>query len=105
MGQYLYRLRPTRDEFMLESTPEEDRIVGEHFNYLKELVEKDVVLLAGRTLNTDPSTFGIVIFVAGDDDAAQAILERDPAVRAGVFEAELFPYSIALVSRAILPAS
>ena len=102
MGQYLYRIQPTRDEFMLESTPEADRIVGEHFDYLKGLTEEGVVLLAGRTLNTDPSSFGIVIFVAEDDASARTILENDPAVRAGVFRGELFPYSIALVSAAIL---
>ena len=27
---------------MLESTPEEDRIVAEHFRYLQELTEQDI---------------------------------------------------------------
>ncbi|MBU0595104.1 YciI family protein [Candidatus Bipolaricaulota bacterium] len=102
MEQYLYRIQPTRDGFMLGSTVEEDRIVGEHFDYLKRLTERGVVLLAGRTLNTDPSSFGIVVFVAEDDTAARTILENDPAVRGGVFEGVLFPYRIALVSAAIL---
>lgn len=104
MGQYLYRIQPTRGGFMLESTPVEDRIVGEHFSYLKGLTEEGVVLLAGRTLNADPSSFDIVIFVAEDDASARAILENDPAIRAGIFRGELFPYGIALVSESILRA-
>ena len=46
--------------------------VGHHFAYLKALAAKGVVLLAGRTLNADPSSFGIVIFLADDEAAAQA---------------------------------
>ena len=104
MATYLYQIQPTREGFMLESTPEEDRIVAEHFRYLQELTEQDIVLLAGRTLNTDPSSFGIVIFRAEDEDEARGILDGDPAVKAGVFRGEVFPYGIALVSAAILPA-
>lgn len=80
-------------------TPEEERLVGEHFAYLKNLTEKGVVLLAGRTLNTDPSSFGIVIFKAGDEKEARKIFEEDPAVKAGVFKGDLFPYSVALVGK------
>jgi len=102
MGQYLYRIQPTRDGLLIESTLEEDRIVGEHFDYLKDLSDRGIVLLAGRTLNTDRSSFGIVVFVAEDDATARGILENDPAVRAGVFHAELFPYRVALVGKDIL---
>ena len=104
MGQYLYRIQPTRDGFLTESAPEEDRIVGEHFDYLKDLSDRGIVLLAGRTLNTDRSSFGIVIFVAENDAEARNILENDPAIRAGVFRAELFPYRVALIGRDILKA-
>ena len=52
--QWLYRIQPVRKEMLAEGpTPEEERLVGEHFEYLKGLVEKNVVMLAGRTLNTD----------------------------------------------------
>ena len=102
MNQYLYKIRPTRDGFLVESTPTEDRIVSEHCRYLEVLTEKGTVLLAGRTLNADPSSFGIVIFLAETEAAAREILEGDPAVKAGVFRGELFPYRIALVGKAIL---
>jgi uncharacterized protein YciI len=78
------------------ATDEEERIVGEHFGYLKRLTDRGIVLLAGRTLNTDSSSFGIVIFRAVDEAEARSIFEADPAVRAGVFKGEVFPYSVAL---------
>jgi len=94
--QYLYRVQPTRPGFLIESTPEEDGIVGDHFRYLESLAQRDTVLLAGRTLNTDETSFGIVVFVAESEDDARRIVDADPAVRAGVFRADLFPYRIAL---------
>ncbi len=79
-------------------TEEESRIVGEHFAYLKELTAEGTVIMAGRTLNTDESSFGIVVLQAPSDDAAQVIVDSDPAVRQGVMEATLFPFRIALNS-------
>jgi uncharacterized protein YciI len=97
MAQYLYRIQPTRPEMLSEGpTPEEAEIVSQHFAYLQDLAGQGVVILAGRTLNTDPSSFGIVIFQTETEDTAHAIMENDPAVRRGVMCADLFPYRIAL---------
>lgn len=97
MLQYLYKIQPSRLAMLTESTPEEDAIVSEHFNYLKTLLAQGVLTLAGRTLNTDNTTFGIIIFEADNDNAARAIMLNDPAVQKGVMQAELFPYRIALL--------
>lgn len=97
--QYLYRIRPVRRTLLEEGpTAHEAAVVAEHFQYLQKLVENNVVLLAGRTLNNDESAFGIVIFVAPTESDAQEIMRNDPAVSKGVMEAELFPYRIALWS-------
>src|SRR5690242_16187036 len=97
--QYLYRIQPTRPAMLTEGpTPEEQRIVGEHFDYLKGLTEQGVLILAGRTLNTDESSFGITVFNAESDEEASAIVEGDPAVRQGVMRAALFPYRVALIN-------
>ena len=79
------------------STPEEDRIVGEHFAYLKDLASQGAVILAGRTLNTDPSSFGIVIFFAESEAEAKTIIHNDLAIQQGVMRAKLFPYRIAIL--------
>ena len=58
-----------------------------------------MVLLAGRTLNTDPSSFGIVILTADTEQEARRIMHNDPAVKARVMRAELYPYRIALLGK------
>ena len=80
------------------ATPDEKRIIATHFDYLQDLTGKGVVLHAGRTLNTDPNSFGIVIFKADSEERAHEIMGSDPAVKAGVFRAELYPYRVALAS-------
>ena len=99
MAQYLYHIQPTRPAMLTEGlTPEEDAIVSQHFAYLQDLTAQGIVILAGRTLTTDPNGLGIVIFNAADDSAARAVMTDDPAVRQGVMHAELFPFRIALWS-------
>jgi uncharacterized protein YciI len=78
-------------------TPDEERLVDAHFDYLKELLSRGRLILAGRTLTTDASTFGIVVFRAPSAEDARAILENDPAVQGGVFTTQLFPYRVALM--------
>jgi uncharacterized protein YciI len=100
---YLYKIQPVRPEMLSDgATPDEDRVVAEHFGYLEDLTQAGVVLLACRTLNTDPSAFGIVILSAGSEHEARRIMHDDPAVRQRVMRAELFPYRIALLGA--LPA-
>lgn len=95
---FLYRIQPVRPEMLTEGpTPEEEAAVEAHFNYLKALTEAGVVVLAGRTLNTDLSSFGIVIFRAVGEVEARQVMHRDPAVQQRMMRAELFPYRIALL--------
>ena len=58
------------------------------------------VILAGRTTEPGDKTFGLVIFEAADDAAAQQFMESDPAVVAGVMTATLHPYAVALQRQA-----
>jgi uncharacterized protein YciI len=98
VSEFLYTIQPTRIEMLAEGpTPEEERIVDAHYNYLKELTEKKVVILAGRTLITDARSFGIVVFRADSEEAARNIVADDPAVKGGVMRAELFPYRVAFL--------
>jgi len=90
---------------LISSTPEEDRILGAHFEHLERLTDRGVVLLAGRTLNTDPSGFGIVVLTASSEAEARRLMKEDPAVEADLFRAELFPYRVALASEKILKSS
>jgi uncharacterized protein YciI len=94
---FLYRIQPVRLEVLKGGASEfEASKISEHFSYLKQLTEKGIVFLAGRTTNTDYSSFGIVILKAASEDVARDIMNSDPAVKSGVFRSELFPYSVAL---------
>jgi uncharacterized protein len=99
-GQYLYRIQPARMEMLSDKpTAQEEAIVDEHFDYLQDLLARGVLILAGRTLNSDPTSFGIVIYKAGSLPEALDIMENDPAVKKGVMQAELFPYRVALIGK------
>jgi uncharacterized protein len=96
--EFLYRIQPTRLAMLTEGpTPEEAEAVSAHFQYLKDLTAKGVVVLAGRTQNNDADTFGIVIFRAANEEKAWEIVNNDPAVQKGVMQARLFPFRIALM--------
>ena len=71
-------------------------MVGEHFAHLQRLLGRGELFLAGRT-QEDENPMGLVILRAADLDAARAMMGNDPAVRAGVFRAEIRPYQIALL--------
>ena len=100
MNQYVYRIQPTRTAMLSEGpTDEEASAVQAHFIYLQDLVDVGAVLMAGRTLTADEDSFGIVVFEAVSDEAAQKVVDADPAVKAKVMRAELFPYRVALWSK------
>jgi len=95
--QYIYRIQPVRPAMLTDgATPEEQQVVSAHYDYLKFLMESGTVVMAGRTTNTDYSSFGIVIFVAIDDAAAKQIMLNDPAIKNRVMRGEVYPYRVAL---------
>jgi uncharacterized protein YciI len=95
LPHYLYQIRPVRLGLLTEgATPEESRLVGEHFEYLRDLYERGIATLVGRTLTTGPETLGLMVFAAADEREAQQIAARDPAVGRGVFAATLLPFKL-----------
>jgi len=79
-------------------TEKEIEIVSTHFNYLKDLLAKEILFLAGRTVQ-EPMTekdFGIAILEVDSEEEARTIMENDPAVKGGIMTAELFEFSLAL---------
>jgi len=75
-----------------------NRIVGEHFNYLKSLNEKGIAILVGKSdYDIDnPDNFGMCIFQAENMDAAKELMNNDPCILNGVMYAELHPFRIVL---------
>ena len=94
MNQYIVFLTPARDTFLDDATSDELGIVDEHFEYLKVLLAEGRLILAGRCQDGPP---GIAVFEAEDHDAARDLTEHDPAVKSGIFNAEIRPYRVALM--------
>ncbi len=95
--QFLYRLKPADPEMLTRtSLPHESEAVYEHYNYLKQLSILGTVILMGRTSNDDAHAFGIVIIEVSSEAEARQVMEEDPAVVSGLFEAELFPFRVML---------
>jgi uncharacterized protein YciI len=95
--QYLYVLRLVpRLHDDAAWTEADTAAVSRHFEHLKREAAAGKVILAGRTREPGDKTFGLVIFEAENDAAAQRFMDSDPAVVAGIMTASLHPYAVAL---------
>ena len=95
--QYLYVLRLVpRLHDDAAWTEADTAAVSRHFEHLKRETAAGKVILAGRTREPGDKTFGLVIFEAENDAAAQRFMDSDPAVVAGIMTASLHPYAVAL---------
>lgn len=95
--QFIYRIQPNRTD-MLESGPTDDeaKILEEHYLYLKNLTDKRIVHIAGRTLITNKDAFGIVVLETNSEEEAVQIMKNDPAVLKKIMCSELYPFKISL---------
>jgi uncharacterized protein YciI len=96
--QYIYTFDPVRPELVTDANAwtEEDVAIGRaHFNYLKEMTEAGIVILAGRSL--DGAGPAVVILEADSETDARRFMENDPFVSGGLMRATLHPFRTALV--------
>jgi uncharacterized protein len=96
MAEFIYMLKVTRPEMLTEGPSiDEEQALDSHFRYLQQQLTAGKVILFGRTQTTDADTFGIVIFEAEDEMAAEEFVNNDPALAEGCMSATLYPYLIA----------
>ncbi len=108
-GEFIYLIRPTREDFFSTGpTAEEQKLISEHFAYLKQLLAEDRLVMAGRAhgdavypgegmVRLELDAPGIVVFRAADEAEARRVLEGDPAVKAGVFKGRVHRFGLALL--------
>ena len=89
---YVIMLRPAND-YGIEGTKEK---IAEHFEYLRSLLKDGILTMAGRFSEV---LIGLVMIEAESRESALEIMKNDPAVKAGIFHAELYPWSIALQAK------
>lgn len=99
MPEYLYLIHPYRHGFFDDPTPEEQSVMDEHFDYLKQAAADGTVILAGPCLD---DTFGLVVFCVENDDAANAFMFNDPSVKKNIMAAELHPMRVSITGRLTL---
>jgi uncharacterized protein YciI len=94
MLEFIYLIHPYRHELAFHPTPEEEAILSGHLVYLQRAASQGTVLLAGPSLD---GIFGVVIFRAEDEAAAELFMFNDPVVNGGLMVAELHPFNAAVV--------
>jgi uncharacterized protein YciI len=82
-------LRPAND-YGNEITEEK---VSEHFRYLQSLLDDGILTMAGRF---NEVLIGLAMIETKSREHALEIMRNDPAIKAGIFHAELYPWRIAL---------
>jgi uncharacterized protein YciI len=95
MSEWVYFLHPPRDDFAATMTAEEAAAFNDHFEWLDELLEKGLLVVAGATGGTVNT--GIGIFEAADEGTARAIVSQDPAAAGGYARGELRPFQLGLL--------
>jgi uncharacterized protein YciI len=97
--QFLLRIEPVRKDFtLLNMNADERKIAGNHFLYLKSLHDEGKLALAAQVF--DPKgLWGVIIVNAADAEAATALLNGDPGIKAGMFRGEVMPTRVVLDMR------
>jgi len=96
MAHFLLVYRPPRPTFANDATDEEDRVIGDHFKYLKSLLAQGKLLIAGPC---EDASMGIAVIECEDEREARTIVAADPAVKTRVFSCEAKPYRVSLVRK------
>jgi uncharacterized protein YndB with AHSA1/START domain/uncharacterized protein YciI len=93
--QYFVKLLGTRDGWPENMTAEEEKIMTEHFHYLKDLTAKKSVYMAGPCF--DP-VFGLVILNVNSEAEAIEIMKNEPSVVHGVHTYEIHEMRVSLLA-------
>ena len=95
MAEWIYFIHAPREDFAATMTEEEQSVWAAHFQRLQRLLAEGVMILVGPTLGRINT--GIAVFEAPDEEAAQRIMEEDPAIASGIARGELRPFQVALL--------
>lgn len=92
-NHFFVRLIPPRPDFDTTMSPDELKIMREHFRYLKDLVKSGKLLVAGPCY--DPM-FGLIILEARSIAEAETLMQNDPSVKSGLNNYNIQPMTLSL---------
>jgi len=104
---WIYWIRPARDEVFTKPSESEQAIITEHLQYMSRLFETGKGVFGGppsqpsyapegaRSARLEFFAPGFVVFEAENLEDAKTVMNTDPAVRSGVFKAQLNPFRLA----------
>ncbi|WP_224365641.1 YciI family protein [Hyalangium versicolor] len=93
-SHFFVRLIPSRPDFMMTMTADEQATMRAHIEFLQGQLAAGTLAVAGPVI--DPAgVFGMGVFEAESLDALRSLLERDPAQAIGRYE--LLPMASAIV--------
>ena len=95
MSEWIYFIRPPRDDFAATMTDEEQAVWGVHLERFERMLAEGSLILVGPTLGT--ANTGIAIFEAPDEAAARVVMEEDPVIAGGFARGELRPFRVSLM--------
>ncbi|HUK38141.1 MAG TPA: YciI family protein [Methanomicrobiales archaeon] len=90
---FISTLRPRRPDFLATMTPAEKAVMGEHMAYTRRFFDEGKILLGGAA--TD-GAIGLIVWKLASAEEAREIFDHDPAVMAGIGEAELHEFRLGL---------
>lgn len=91
---YLVELHGTRAGWPDNMTADEERVLGEHYVYLKNLTAQGIVRLAGPVWGK----FGLIILKVYSEAEARDIMDKEPSVVQKVHTYELAPMVASLMA-------
>jgi len=93
---YFVRLLGTRPGWPENMTEREQKIMEEHFLYLKQLTAARKVLMAGPCLTNPP--FGLIVLQVDSEAEAREIMSKEPSVVAGIHTYDMAPLVVSLMA-------
>ena len=91
---FFVQLLGTRDNWPNDMTEHEEKIMTDHFHYLKDLVKQKKVLMAGPVFEP---VFGLIIVEAASKAEARELIENDPSVKEGMHTFKISPMRVSLL--------
>lgn len=99
MKTWFVRLIPPRTTFMQDMTESEQKLMQEHFVYLKDLYAKGVLIFGGPVLEPK-GVYGVLVLEAASEDEAHALASADPSVKSGMNRIEVAEMRVAFPPKA-----